>query len=177
MATTSGLPLLWRLWSRPEADYPGQGFGYTAQLSRDVVEKRSGAASARIHDAISTGTGMPAFYLTPVFITHPGQRYTATVFAKGKGLTGKAQLTLSWHGTTAGYRGKTSSPSLPRGDSGWTQLSVTSTMPLDASYVEDPPGGGDQPGRHGVVRRRDLRRGELSDGRSSGIHTTAGRWR
>ncbi|WP_437726193.1 cellulase family glycosylhydrolase [Sorangium sp. So ce861] len=135
-ADDGGLPLLWRLWSRPEEAYPGQGFGYTAAFARDVEVKRSGAASARIRDAIGTSTGMPAFYLTPVLITHPGQRYTATVYAKGEGMSANAYLTLSWHSASAGYLGKERSPLRPNGGPGWTQLSVTSTMPSDATHVE-----------------------------------------
>lgn len=130
---SSGLPLLWRLRSKPCGPTPSSGCGFQADFAADKTVAHSGTASARISNGVSNQYGVPGFFLSPPVPTVPGHTYTATVFARGQNVVGTARVNLSVYSQTGCYMGSYVSPSLPAGNSGWTPLSASVTLPSRGS--------------------------------------------
>lgn len=129
----SGLPVLWRLRSKPCGAYPAPACGFQAEFAADRTVSHGGGASARIRDGISNSYGMPGFFLSPPTPTLPGHTYTATVYARGRNVSGAARIDLSMYAQTGCFMGSSVSSSLPPGNSDWTPLSVDITLPSRGS--------------------------------------------
>src|SRR6185437_3757604 len=65
-----------------------------------------------------------------------GQRFQATVWAKGTVITGQNVLAVSWFSAGGVYLGNSTSPSVPLGTSGWNQLTVKAVAPAGAAYAQ-----------------------------------------
>lgn len=121
-----GTPADWLLF------HPAQ-----AQFACDSTVAHSGTASARISDSTGDPTGVPAFYTSPVDAhVAPGQVYTASVWARGANLGGRTDIALAWFDAHDAYLGSITSPLLPTGTTGWTQLTASGTAPAGAAYVQ-----------------------------------------
>jgi hypothetical protein len=138
----SGLPVLWRLWTRPCDSAPKPGCGFQADFAVDRSLSYEGAVSARISNGISNQYGIPGYFLSPPIVTVPGQSYSVTAFTRGDKVRGVARINISWYTQSGCFIASEASPSLPPGSSDWTPLSVTFTLPK-----ENPSGacGGDLP--------------------------------
>ena len=122
----TGLPWLWRRWLASEASFA---------VDRTVAH--SGGASARIaHAGGNHLTGCPAFYIAPIAAVVPGVTYTASVWARGASAAGSSRLVLAWSNAEGRFVASDASRSLPAGNSGWTQLTVSAAPPEDAAAVE-----------------------------------------
>lgn len=120
------LPYLWRRW------LPGD-----ARFALDKTVAHTGSASARITKARGNHTtGCPAFYTTPVAAILPGATYTGSAWARGRGTAGESRVVLAWTSASGQYIASSDSPSLPAGNSEWTQLKVSAMPPAGAAAVE-----------------------------------------
>ena len=133
-ADSSTLPLNWSIRSFAQAKF-----------ARDTAVKHSGSASVSITASANKPVWSPAFTTSPVKFIEPGKNYRATVWARGLHVTGPARLALDWFGAgAAGEAGDASgkrlisesrSANLKKGDSDWTQLTVSATAPTNAAFV------------------------------------------
>ncbi|MBX6364481.1 MAG: Ig-like domain-containing protein [Gemmatimonadetes bacterium] len=122
-------PPFWSIWENAE-------LGWTGTFSRDTTVAHGGRASARIDNATGSSSGTPAFFASPIQVLKPGQSYTASVYARGANIQGNVYLTLSWYDVDGNFLGAQSSASLPTGNSDWTELRVTATMPGNARSLQ-----------------------------------------
>lgn len=125
----SGLPVLWRLWTRPCGSIPAGACGFQADFAVDRSISYEGTVSARISNGISNQYGIPGYFLSPPMVTVPGQSYTVTAVARGDKVVGVARINVSWYTQSGCFIASQASPSLPPGSSNWTPLSVTFTLP------------------------------------------------
>lgn len=124
-ADSSSLPLNWAIRSPTKA-----------RFARDTTVKHSGAASASISQSLPDPKGYPAFTVTPVHYVQPGHSYRASVWVRGRGVTGTARMELTWLEPYGQVVGNTLSPTVPHGASEWTELTVNATAPATAGLVE-----------------------------------------
>ena len=125
-ADTSMLPLNWSIRSFAQAKF-----------ERDTAIKHSGVASVRISASANKPVWSPAFTVAPVKFIEPGRNFRATVWARGRNVTGSARLALDWF-DASGKQLISESPSanVQKGDSDWTQLTVSAIAPSNAVFVE-----------------------------------------
>lgn len=177
----SGLPVLWRLRSKPCGTYPAPACGFQADFAGDSSVSHSGGASARISSGIGNQYGMPGFFLSPPTPVVPGHTYTATAFARGQNVAGVARVNLSMYTRAGCYLGSSTSASLPAGDSSWTPLSASIALPAQGdaqvcggalpAYVEiHLESGASAPANGGTVWFDDVTFGETS---SSAVQRSA----
>ena len=126
---TVNLPTLWRIYQKVD-----QGFKGTFACDSSVTH--TGAKSVKISNSRSSSLGEPGFYLNPTQYIVANQSYTAKVWMKGTNVTGNARISFSWFDINHVYLGKNSSVDLSKGNTNWTQLSVTATPPTNAVSVE-----------------------------------------
>jgi hypothetical protein len=112
--------------------HPTQGtFNWDAGVSH------SGSASVSLRATTGDSSGVPAFVTTPVISPlQAGQQYQTSVWAKGTAATGTTNLALSWFSSANVFLGGSTSSALANGTTTWTQLSVTTTVPAGAAYVQ-----------------------------------------
>jgi Cellulase (glycosyl hydrolase family 5) len=120
------LPALWR---------PRAAFG--ASFARDARIARTGLASGRIDGAAASGTGPDAAFAIapPDPAVQPGDRSTATVFARAGARCGQIQVALRWFGLDGRAVGGVRSAPLRCGTPGWRRLRASGSAPAGAAYV------------------------------------------
>jgi hypothetical protein len=119
------LPALWRIRATPGASF-----------TRDARIARAGRASARI-DGAAAGTGPDAAFAIapPDPAVRPGDRSTATTFARAGSRCGQVRLALRWFGRDGRSVGGAQSAPLRCGPIGWQRLHASGTAPVGAAYV------------------------------------------
>jgi hypothetical protein len=124
--TPSGsLPLLWRVFAPQQARFAWDGnVGH------------AGRGSARISAGRGSSEAVPAFYISPITVVRPGDRFHAAVWARGRSATGASRLSLSWYDAAGTYVGQNETPSLPAGTTKWHRLTVTATAPSNAAALQ-----------------------------------------
>lgn len=126
---TVNLPTLWRVYQKAS-------LSFTGTFACDSAIVHTGSKSVRISNSRASRLGEPGFYLNPTQYIVANQSYTAMVWAKGANVTGNPHVSLSWFDINHRYLGKDISADLPKGNTNWTQLSVTATAPINAVSVE-----------------------------------------
>ncbi len=122
----SSLPAIWRRWLPRDAHF-----------AREHAITHSGSAAVSISHAGGTHlTGCPAFYAAPIAAITPGVDYDASVWALGSATAGSSRIVLVWTTSSGRFIASSPSPSLPAGNTGWTQLSVSAAPPAGAAAVE-----------------------------------------
>jgi hypothetical protein len=125
-STRQDLPLIWRRWLAPEANF-----------AVDHTVAHSGSSSARIsHSRGNHTSGCPAFYTAPIAAVSAGTTYTARAWAKGAAGAGLTRVVLVWSNREGRYVGSSTSAPLPPGNTDWTLLSVSAQPPSGAEAVE-----------------------------------------
>lgn len=119
------LPALWRIRAAPRASF-----------ARDAQVARSGGASARV-DGKAAGTGPDAAFAIapPDPAVGPGDRTTATAFARTGSRCGHVRVALRWFAHDGRAVGVALSPRLRCGTLGWQRLHASGTAPAGAAYV------------------------------------------
>jgi hypothetical protein len=119
------LPALWRIRG-------AAGVSFT----RDTRVARTGRASARI-DGAAAGTGPDAAFAIapPDPAVRPGDRITATVFARAGSRCGRVGIALRWFALDGRVVGGAASAPLRCGTLGWQRLRASGTAPDGAAYV------------------------------------------
>jgi hypothetical protein len=102
----------------------------------DTTVAHSGQASARLAMTAGTGSATPGYVISPIAPLLSGQRYRASVWARGKDATGSTRLALTWFNASGQSVAVTASAALPPGTTPWQLLSVTASVPPAAAYVE-----------------------------------------
>lgn len=126
---TANLPTLWRI-------YQDSTQGFIGSFTCDSSFAHTGSKSVRISNSLSSKSGTPGFYLSPIQYIATNESYTVTVWARGANVTGNSHVSLSWYDINHVYLGKDVSPNLPKGNTSWTQLSLTATPLANAVAVE-----------------------------------------
>jgi hypothetical protein len=119
------LPALWRLRAASSASF-----------ARDAKIARSGRASARIDGAIS-GTGPDAAFAIapPDPAVRPGDRSTATAFARAGARCGQVRIALRWFASDGHDVGGAQSAPIRCATGGWQRVRASGTAPAGAAYV------------------------------------------
>jgi hypothetical protein len=121
LGARNGLPMVWSTFLSTQ--------GLLA-YDRNVGHRQPG--SVRLSNTRLSSMGAPLFYLVPTTPVISGQFWTVSVWAKGTGVNGTAQLSLAWFNSDVSYMGDSNSSPLPQGNSGWTRLLVTARVPPEA---------------------------------------------
>ena len=121
----------------------GQPLGWAAfdatqgTLTWGGAVSHSGDGSVSLSDTGGSTSAVPSYETSPIIIpTHNGQTFQATVWAMGSAATGSNCIAISWFDSSGNYLGETQSADLPAGNSTWSELTVDSTAPVNASYEE-----------------------------------------
>lgn len=119
-------PAAWRIFDPASAR-----FDWDAKVGHDAP------GSVRISGARGSARRVPAYYqeLWGIQI-RPLQTYTVTAWVRGEDLTGNDRIAFAWFDQDRKYLRQKESISLPKGTSGWTQLSVAMSAPQGASVLE-----------------------------------------
>ena len=108
-----------------------------ATFGTDPTTSHAGGGSVTLSASAGSSTLVPGWsQMTAAVPTATGQRFTATAWAKGAGVTGTNTISISWFSAAGAYLGASSSAPLANGSPGWTQLSVTSAAPAGAAWDE-----------------------------------------
>jgi hypothetical protein len=86
------------------------------------------------HTTAQSG-GVTSFYTVPMQPVVPGQRWTATIQARGINATGWSTLVVAWFNSSGQWIGNVTSQPLAAGTTGWKTLQVNTTAPSDATGV------------------------------------------
>jgi hypothetical protein len=114
-----------------------QSDGSAGTFGWDPTTSYAGGGSATLSATGGNSSVVPSFEQTSAAVpTVTGERFVATAWAKGAGVTGTNTIAIAWFGASGNYLGSTSSAVLPTGDPGWTQLTVASAAPAGAAYDE-----------------------------------------
>ena len=114
-----------------------QSDGSAGTFGWDPTTSYAGGGSATLSATGGNSSVVPSFEQTSAAVpTVTGERFVATAWAKGAGVTGTNTIAIAWFGASGNYLGSTSSAVLPTGDPGWTQLTVASPAPAGAAYDE-----------------------------------------
>lgn len=119
------LPMVWSTYLSSQGT-----FDYSRRIGR------LGSPSVSLSKTRIGPLGAPSFYLVPVDPVISHQLWTASVWARGIDVNGKAQIALAWHNSNNLFIGDSNSLPLPRGNPGWTKLSVRTRVPADATSVD-----------------------------------------
>jgi hypothetical protein len=130
MEQTSGpvatIAAVWRVWRPQEATFV-----------RDTSVAHTGRSSLRISRSRGTDTAVPAFYATPVDAwVQAGDRCRASVWVRGRALTGRTRIGITWFDGRGAFIGQVESGRAPHGTSGWRELVVDGIAPTRAAYAE-----------------------------------------
>jgi hypothetical protein len=119
------VPAFWRLRATSGASF-----------TRDGRSARTGRASARI-DGAGAGTGPDAAFAIapPDPAVRPGDRSTATAFARAGLRCGQVRVALRWFALDGRAVGGAVSAPLRCGTLGWQRLRASGTAPSGAAYV------------------------------------------
>lgn len=122
----SSLPTLWQT-SNPDL----------ATLSLDTSQFHSGSASAKIAASVGGSGTKTGFFITPVTVIVPGAKYLFSYWAKAAGDPGGvSQGILVYNDADDNFIDSAAPAAIVAGATGWTQYSVETIVPEDASYVQ-----------------------------------------
>lgn len=118
-------PLDWRLYN-----------GDQVQAGTDTTTAHSGKASLKLGQSSGSPSDPPGVFLFPINgEAQAGQRFTATVWAKGQAATGSNGLMLSWVDISHHVIASTPLAAAPQGSFGWQQLKASGAAPSGAVAV------------------------------------------
>lgn len=122
----NNLPTLWEI-------FQDSGLNYSANFGRDTSTSKSGNASAKIWNSVSSNYGTPQFIITPIQYLNPNTTVTLSGYMKGLNATGGNNLAIHWYDSSHNYLYSNISSNLPTGNSNWQYYSVTATVPSNAA--------------------------------------------
>jgi hypothetical protein len=79
--------------------------------------------------------GMSSLYAIPMQPVIAGQRWSASILARGRRGTGTSVMEIAWYDNEGRWLASSSSANLPLGTIGWRTLHETATVPSGASSV------------------------------------------
>lgn len=123
-AAAGGRPALWQTYLSTEGT-----LGWDPSVGHDAP------GAVKLSGTSGGPGGYPSFWVTPPQQpTAPGQRFTASAWARGAGAAGVNDVAIVWFDGQDRMIAQSVSPALPAGTTPWTPLTVTSTAPAGAAY-------------------------------------------
>jgi hypothetical protein len=107
-----------------------------ATFRRDPGIAHGGTASALIEGGEQGATGDHCWAVEPLDPPRAGDRYSLSAWARGRSATGRTAVEVAWLDYGGGAIDTAASSPLTEGDTGWTRLSVSSSVPAGTVAAE-----------------------------------------
>ncbi|MEA2672283.1 MAG: hypothetical protein QOG45_2503 [Chloroflexota bacterium] len=107
-----------------------------ATFRRDPVIAHGGTASALIEGGEQGAAGDHCWAVQPLDPPRTGGRYSLSAWARGRSATGRTAVEVAWLDYRGGAIDTAASSPLTEGDTGWTRLSVSSSVPAGTVAAE-----------------------------------------
>jgi hypothetical protein len=107
-----------------------------ATFRRDPGVAHGGTASALVEGGEPGATGDHCWAVEPLDPPRAGGRYSLSAWVRGRSATGRTAVQLAWLDYAGGVIDTAASSPLAEGDTGWTRLSVSSSVPQGTVATE-----------------------------------------